>query len=141
MPCDCICCGREMSDSYYRVDKIEKYQSEIDKLYDQKPIPKDKIRSLKKLRDKLVDGILFMLETKEYWLRRELLRDRNVPVEWRDGSRFFGKENARASDDEADEMQDDEEAGENEDDVLKYIEYAEIIIMGMAVVLSLLKWC
>ena len=139
MPCEkCKC---DIPDYHDYVNKIEKYQSEIDKLYDQKPIPKDKIRSLKKLRDKLVDEILFMLETKEYWLRRELLRDANVPIEWRDGSRFFGGENARASDDEADEMQDDEEAGENEDDVLKYIEYAEIILMGMAVVLSLLKWC
>ena len=97
----CIECKCDIPDYHDYVNKIEKYQFQIDKLYDRKPTPKDKIRSLKKLRDKLVDEILFMLETKEYWLRRELLRDRNVPVEWRDGSRFFGKENARASDDEA----------------------------------------
>ena len=136
----CKECGFLWEDLYKNVDKIEKLQEEIDELYDHKSIPKDKIRSLEKLRDILVDEI--WQKTSRYeWLREKLLKYGGLPIKWRTGDRIEHITYARASDDEADEMQDDEEAGENEDDVLKYIEYAEIIMMGMAVVLSLLKWC
>ena len=53
----CKECGFLWEDLYKNVDKIEKLQEEIDELYDHKSIPKDKIRSLEKLRDILVDEI------------------------------------------------------------------------------------
>ena len=125
----CKECGFLWEDLYKNVDKIEKLQEEIDELYDHKSIPKDKIRSLEKLRNILVDEI--WQKTSRYeWLREKMLKYGGLPIKWRTRDRI-----------KADEMQDDEEAVENKDDVLKYIEYAEIILMGMAVVLSLLKWC
>ena len=122
----CKECGFLWEDLYKNVDKIEKLQEEIDELYDHKSIPKDKIRSLEKLRDILGDEI--WQKTSRYeWLREKLLKYGGLPIYWRTGDRIDCEKYAEASDDD--------------NDVLKYIEYAEIIMMGMAVVLSLLKWC
>ena len=96
-------------DYHKDVDKIEIYQYKIDELYKKRPIQKAEIRRLKIKRDKLLSEIIFMLEEKEYWIRRELLRDRGIPIEWRNGERLKGEENAEATDWEYDEVSSDED--------------------------------
>ena len=107
MPCkECGCC---IPDYHKDVEKIEKYQSMIDDLYEKSPILKAEIRRLKIKRDKLLKGILSMLEEKEYWIRRELLRDRCVPIDWCNSQRLDGRENEEATDWEYDEVSTDED--------------------------------
>ena len=96
MPCKEYGCN--ISDYCEHVDKMEEHQCKIDYLYSRKPIPKGEIRELKIKRDKLLENVLFMLEKVEYWVGRLLLRDRNIPINWRDYERLNGEEYAEATD-------------------------------------------
>ena len=96
---------------YYHknVDKVEDYQVKINELYRKSPIQRAEIRRLKIKRDILLDGIMFMLEEKEYWTRKELFKYRGIPIDWRTKKREEGEENAEATDWEYDEVSSDED--------------------------------
>ena len=98
------------------VDKVEAFQSEIDDLYIISPVPREKIRRLKIKRDKLLLQIENSLnsedwegEEDEYWLRKALFKDSNVPINRSYDDRLFGEENAEATDWEYDEVSSDED--------------------------------
>ena len=93
------------------VKKIEEYQTMIFNLYEKKPFSKLEVRSLKIKRDTITRRVWGELEEIGYWLRREVLRDKNVPIDWRTGEYRVedGEENAEATDCwESDEVSDEE---------------------------------
>jgi len=94
MPCKE--CGYRVPDFYEDVNKIEKYQTMIFELYKKKPFPKAEVRRLKIKRDVILKRVWSGLEEIGYWIRREVLRDTSVPIEWRTGERLYGEENAEA---------------------------------------------
>ena len=97
---NCEECGCDIPNYYMKVRRIEICQLIIDELYKIQPIPKTEINRLKTERDKLLEEILSMLEEKEYMVRRELLRDRAIPIDWRTLERLDGIEYAEAIDEE-----------------------------------------
>ena len=95
-----------------KVCEVETFQSQIDDLYTTRPILKDKIRRLKIKRDKLLLQIENDLnsedwegEEDEYYLRKALFKDRNVPIGRSYYDRWPGEENAEATDWEYDEVE------------------------------------
>ena len=96
--------------------QVEAFQSRIDDLYVIYSILRDKIRELKIKRDELLLRIEKSLnsedwEGEEYNLRKALFKDSNVPIGRSYHDRRPGKENAEATDWEADdEVSSDEEA-------------------------------
>ena len=78
------------------VDLVEDYQLAINELYKQNPVPKNVVNILKSKRDKLLEKILSFLARYSHDLRRELLRDRAIPIDWDTEERLEGKENAIA---------------------------------------------
>ena len=100
-------CGCQYNCKWYFdiLYKVEAFQSEIDDLYKISPIPKDKIRRSKIKRDKLLLQIEHSLnsedwegEEDEYYLRKALFKDSNVPIERSYYDRLPGEENAEATD-------------------------------------------
>ena len=82
-------------------------------------ILKEKIRGLKIRRDELLLRIEKSLnaedwEGQEYDLRKALFKDRNVPIARSYYERLSGRENAEATDCEADEVSSEEEWVEEE---------------------------
>ena len=84
-------------------------------MYTTRPISKDKIRRLKIKRDKLLLQIENRLnsedwedEEDEYYLRKELFKDSNVPIERSYYDRLSGEDCAEATDWEYDEVSSDE---------------------------------
>ena len=99
-----------------KVYQVETFQSQINDLYTTRPILKDKIRRLKIKRDKLLLQIENDLnsedwegEEDEYYLRKALFKDRNVPIGRSYYDRWPGEENAEATDWEYDEISSDED--------------------------------
>ena len=93
-----------------KLHQVETFQSQITDLYRTCPIPKDKIRRLKIKRDKLLLQIEDCLnsedwegEEDEYYLRKALFKDSNVPIERSYYDRLSGEDCAEATDWEYDE--------------------------------------
>ena len=76
---------------------VENYQKVIDDLYKQNSVPKDLVDNLKFRRDELLEEVLNFLARYNHDLRRELLRDRAIPIDWDTEERVEGEENAIAS--------------------------------------------
>ena len=108
--CTCKECGCNVIDYHTDVKKIEKYQTMIDELYEKTTFSKTEVRRLKIRRDILMKKVWSELEEIGYWIRREILRDRHIPIEWRTGEYRVedGEENAEATDWESDEVSDEE---------------------------------
>ena len=108
MPCKE--CGCNVIDYHTDVKKIEKYQTMIDELYEKTTFSKTEVRRLKIRRDILMKKVWSELEEIGYWIRREILRYRHIPIEWRTGEYRVedGEENAEATDWESDEVSDEE---------------------------------
>ena len=96
MPCKE--CGCIVVDLCKDVDKIGEYQMMIDELYMEMPCPKAEVRRLKIKRDIIVRRVWRELEEIGYWIRRDVLRDRRIPIDWRTGEREDGEEYAEATD-------------------------------------------
>ena len=99
-----------------KLHQVETFQSQITDLYKTRLISKDKIRRLKIKRDKLLLQIENSLnsedwegEEDEYWLRKALFKDSNVPINRSYDDRLFGEENAEATDWKYDEVSSDED--------------------------------
>ena len=97
-----------------KLRQVETFQSRIDDLYAIHLILEGKIRGLKIERDKLLLRIEKSLnsedwEGQEYDLRKALFKDRNVPIARSYYERLSGRENAEATDCEADEVSSEEE--------------------------------
>ena len=99
-----------------KVYQVETFQSQITDLYTTCPISKDKIRRLKIKRDKLLLQIENSLnsedwedEEDEYYFRKELFKDSNVPIERSYYDRLSGEENAEATDWEYERVSSDED--------------------------------
>ena len=93
--------------------QVETFQSRIDDLYAIYSILKSRVRGLKIERDKLLLRIEESLnsedwEGQEYDLRKALFKDRNVPIARSYYERLSGRENAEATDCEADELSSEE---------------------------------
>ena len=103
-------------DLHADVKKIEKYQTMIFDLYEKKPFPKAEVRRLKIKRDIIMRRVWSELEEIGYWIRRVVLRDTGVPIDWRTGEYRVedGEENAEATDWESDELSDEEEGVEED---------------------------
>ena len=114
MPCQE--CGCNVMDLHADVKKIEKYQTMIFDLYEKKPLPKAEVRRLKIKRDIIMRRVWSELEEIGYWIRRVVLRDTGVPIDWRTGEYRVedGEENAEAPDWESDELSDEEEGVEED---------------------------
>ena len=96
MPCkECGCIVVDLCED---VDKIGEYQMMIDELYMEMPCPKAEVRRLKIKRDIIVRRVWRELEEIGYWIRRDVLRDRRIPIDWRTGEREDGEEYAEATD-------------------------------------------
>ena len=85
-------------DLHADVKKIVEYQEIIDDLYMKKPFPKAEVRALKIKRDTLMNKVWNELDEIGYWIKRAVLRDTGVPIDWRTGERIYGDENAEATD-------------------------------------------
>ena len=90
--------------------QVETFQSQISDLYKTRSTLKDKIRRLKIKRDKLLLQIENSLnsedwesEEDEYYLRKALFKDSNVPIERSYYDRLSGEDCAEATDWENDE--------------------------------------
>ena len=114
MPCQE--CGCNVMDLHADVKKIEKYQTMIFDLYEKKPFPKAEVRRLKIKRDIIMRRVWSELEEIGYWIRRAVLRNTGVPIDWRTGEYRVedGEENAEATDWESDEVSGEEEWVEEE---------------------------
>eukprot|EP00111_Clytia_hemisphaerica_P015291 TCONS_00045092-protein len=111
MGCSCQYSCKWYFDKLYQV---ETFQSQIGDLYKIRPISKDKIRRLKIKHDKLLLQIENHLnsedwedEEDEYYFRKELFKDSNVPIERSYYDRLSGEENAEATDWEYDGVSSD----------------------------------
>ena len=96
MPCKE--CGCNVMDLHADVKKIEEYQEIIDDLYMKKPFSKADVRTLKIKRDTLMQRVWGELEEIGYWIRKGVLKNTGVPIDWRTGDRLPGEENAEATD-------------------------------------------
>ena len=74
------------------------------------------VRRLKIKRDIIMRRVWSKLEEIGYWIRRVVLRDTGVPIDWRTGEYRVedGEENAEATDWESDELSDEEEGVEED---------------------------
>ena len=96
MPCKE--CGCNVVDLHKDVDKIEEYQMMIDELYMEMPCPKAEVRRLKIKRDIIVRRVWRVVEEIGYWIKRDVLRDRRIPIDWRTGEREDDEKCAEATD-------------------------------------------
>ena len=94
MPCET--CGCIIMDYLRDISLVEDCQLAINQLYKQNPVPKDMVDSLKTVRDQLLERVLSFLARYSHDLRRQLLRDRAIPIDWDTEERFEGEENAIA---------------------------------------------
>ena len=67
------------------VEKIEEYQAMIDELRGRMSYSKATVRGLKMERNFIMRRVWFELEEIGYLIRRRVLRDRNIPIDWRTG--------------------------------------------------------
>ena len=95
-------------DLHKDVEKIEEYQRLISDLYEKKPFPKAEVRRLKIKRDIIMRRVWGELEEIGYWIRRAVLRDTGVPINWRTGEYLNDEENAEATDWNSDEVSEEE---------------------------------
>ena len=88
MPCkECGCC---IPDNIEDVAKIEEYQAIIDELCGRMSYSRSAVRGLKMDRNFLMKRVWFELGEMGYWIRRRVLRDRAIPIDWRTGEWYVG---------------------------------------------------